>query len=82
MGLVTPEAEILSVPQVIAFTNSMSSLARHGVSSRSYGPGDNSEVPSSLTFSVAEKDPVDKLELLLTNGRLSNKTRAGELKLQ
>ena len=33
---------------------------------------------SPITLSDTQKDPIDELELLLTNGRLSDETRAGK----
>ncbi|CAB9517124.1 Protein of unknown function (DUF1800) [Seminavis robusta] len=76
MGLVTPEAEILTTPQIVAFANSMSSLARHGVSARDYGPGDywygrdflafeSSSPPNARSFSLPEG-----LDLTIAEGHM------------
>eukprot|EP00656_Telonema_subtile_P022373 TRINITY_DN2349_c0_g4_i2.p1 TRINITY_DN2349_c0_g4~~TRINITY_DN2349_c0_g4_i2.p1 ORF type:complete len:1161 (-),score=234.81 TRINITY_DN2349_c0_g4_i2:206-3688(-) len=79
-GLVSPEAEIGTAPQMIGFLNGINSLVNHGLTGCSGGFGSRRRyscgvpVSNKLAFepeSTATAQIVSEMDLLLTRGRLN-----------
>eukprot|EP00933_Yihiella_yeosuensis_P021713 TRINITY_DN1715_c0_g1_i2.p1 TRINITY_DN1715_c0_g1~~TRINITY_DN1715_c0_g1_i2.p1 ORF type:complete len:1866 (-),score=308.01 TRINITY_DN1715_c0_g1_i2:397-5517(-) len=76
-GLVGPEFEIFTPPTAIRFANGMTSLMDHGLGRCDGGFGVHSSNCANGRTHLGESEclhqTIDKLDLLLTGGRLTNK---------
>jgi len=75
-GLVAPEAEILTAASAVEFINAMGSLGKWGLTSNQGGFGDNDDIDAIMTLELPPDELMDRLDLLLTNGRLSDESRS------
>ena len=80
MGLVAPESQILTTPQIVSFTNAVLSLAKNGLSNRGYGAGDISTAQGALAFESSSSPALrtfslpDGLDLTIEKGYMKGDT--------